>query len=81
MESGSAKINYINTLFPSFEPELKQKLADHAVLKEVKAGELLMQTGQYFRATILVVKGNIKLYFLFLIYRWLYQFNRRISKL
>lgn len=62
MESDSVKINYINALFPSFEPALKQKLADHAVLKEVKAGELLMQTGQYFRSTILVAKGNIKLY-------------------
>lgn len=62
MTSGLNKINYVNALFPLFEPELKQELITHAVLKEVKAGDLLLQTGQYFRSTILIVKGRVKLY-------------------
>lgn len=62
MISGLNKIDYVNELFPLFEPELKQELITHAVLKEVKAGDLLMQTGQYFRSTILIVKGSVKLY-------------------
>lgn len=62
MESGLSKVDYINELFPSFEPELKEKLIEYAVLKEIKAGDVLMQTGQYFRSTILIVKGRVKLY-------------------
>ncbi|WP_316815290.1 Crp/Fnr family transcriptional regulator [Pedobacter nyackensis] len=62
MEAGLSKVDYINELFPSFEPALKEKLIAHAVLKEVKTGDVLMQTGQYFRSTILIVKGRVKLY-------------------
>lgn len=60
--STAEKSDYIHSLFPAFEPELKKKLVENAILKEVKAGDLLMQTGQYFRSTILIVKGQVKLY-------------------
>lgn len=53
---------YINTLFPQFEPALKEKLTEQVAIKSVKAGEHLMQTGQYFRSTVLIVAGRVKLY-------------------
>lgn len=53
---------YINTFFPQFEPALKEKLTEQVAIKSVKAGEHLMQTGQYFRSTVLIVAGRVKLY-------------------
>lgn len=53
---------YINTLFPQFEPALKKKLMEQVTIKSVNAGEHLMQTGQYFRSTVLIVSGRVKLY-------------------
>lgn len=54
--------DYIHELFPQFEPVLKEKLIAHVTMKSFKATELLMQTGQYFRSTVLIVKGRVKLY-------------------
>ncbi|MBB2149081.1 Crp/Fnr family transcriptional regulator [Pedobacter gandavensis] len=54
--------NYINTLFPQFEPALRTKLIEEVTIKHFKAGEHLMQTGQYFRSTVLIVEGRVKLY-------------------
>lgn len=54
--------DYIHELFPQFEPALKEKLIAHVTMKSFKAAELLMQTGQYFRSTVLIVKGRVKLY-------------------
>lgn len=54
--------DYINELFPQFEPALKEVLIKEVTIKEFKAAELLLQTGQYFRSTVLVVKGRVKLY-------------------
>jgi CRP/FNR family transcriptional regulator, anaerobic regulatory protein len=53
---------YINTLFPQFEPALKQLLAEVATLKTFTAGEMMMETGQYFKSTVLIVEGRAKLY-------------------
>lgn len=52
----------IDTWFPQFEDGLKNIIAENATLKEVKAGELIMRSGQYFHSTMLVVKGRIKIY-------------------
>ncbi len=49
-------------LFPDFESGLIKEIEIHAELKEVKAGEMLMKTGQYFRSTMLVVSGMIKVF-------------------
>ncbi|MET3114936.1 CRP/FNR family transcriptional regulator [Pedobacter sp. CG_S7] len=54
--------NYINQLFPQFEPALKNILIENGALKSFQAGELLMQTGQNMRTTMLVVEGMVKLY-------------------
>ncbi|TKB97675.1 Crp/Fnr family transcriptional regulator [Pedobacter cryophilus] len=53
---------YINNLFPQFEPALKQLLAEVATLKTFAAGEMMMETGQYFKSTVLIVEGRAKLY-------------------
>lgn len=53
---------YINTVFPQFEPVLKQLLAEVATLKTFAAGEMMMETGQYFKSTVLIVEGRAKLY-------------------
>lgn len=50
------------TSFPQFEPGLIEVLAAHATLKDYEAGELLMNTGQNMRFTMLVVSGLVKLY-------------------
>jgi CRP/FNR family transcriptional regulator len=52
----------IHQLFPDFEPGLVKEIDEFAQLKEIKAGELLMRTGQYFRSTMLVVSGLIKIF-------------------
>jgi CRP/FNR family transcriptional regulator len=51
----------IRQLFPEFESGLLEEIEAFAELKEIKAGEMLMRTGQYFRSTILVVSGLIKI--------------------
>ncbi|HYK77570.1 MAG TPA: Crp/Fnr family transcriptional regulator [Daejeonella sp.] len=53
---------YIHKLFPQFEPALKEKLIANCTLKSFQAGEILMQTGQFFRSTMLIVEGRVKLY-------------------
>ena len=53
---------YINTVFPQFEPVLKHLLAEVATLKTFAAGEMMMETGQYFKSTVLIVEGRAKLY-------------------
>jgi CRP/FNR family transcriptional regulator len=52
----------IHRLFPEFEPELVKEIAEHSQLKEIRAGELLMKTGQYFRTTMLIVEGLVKIF-------------------
>jgi len=48
--------------FPQFEPTLVDVLAAHAALKTFSAGDLLMNTGQNMRFTMLLVEGLVKLY-------------------
>ncbi|MCF6403006.1 Crp/Fnr family transcriptional regulator [Chitinophaga filiformis] len=53
---------YLDKYFPHFEEGLKEQLAANSVIKTITAGESLIQTGQYFRSTMLVVEGRLKLY-------------------
>lgn len=52
----------LDTLFPQFEPSLRQFIAQHASLIHVKAGEIVLKTGQYIKSTMLIVDGRVKLY-------------------
>jgi CRP/FNR family transcriptional regulator, anaerobic regulatory protein len=53
---------YLQELFPQFEPALKQKLIEVATVKSFSDGEMMMETGQYFRFAMLIVQGKVKLY-------------------
>lgn len=55
-------LDYLNELFPGFNYELKNFLAEISNLKEIKKSEILMHVGQYLKHTALVVKGRLKLY-------------------
>jgi len=54
--------DYLNTYFSHFEPNLRNALAERCSLKSFVAGEQLMQTGQYFKSTMLIVGGLVKVY-------------------
>ncbi|MCF0058465.1 Crp/Fnr family transcriptional regulator [Dyadobacter sp. CY356] len=63
MSTDSPKIHqYIETHFPFFEAGLKEKIEEVAILKHFRAGELIMRQGQYFKHTVLIAAGLIKLY-------------------
>lgn len=53
---------YIDKLFPQFESALKQILIENGSIKSFEDGEMLMQTGQNMRSTMLIVEGVVKLY-------------------
>lgn len=54
--------DYVDGLFPQFEPALKAVLIEHAALRTFSRGDLLMQTGQNMRSTVIIVEGMVKLY-------------------
>ena len=56
------KEQYIEELFPTFELALKEKLVEIGTLKSFAEGQMIMETGQYFRSTMLIVQGRVKLY-------------------
>ena len=59
----NARIKEILTdRFPMFEAALIDRLAIEGTIKEFAEGEEMMRTGQYFRSTLLVVDGLVKLY-------------------
>ncbi len=52
----------LKTLFPSFSNDLLSEIDAHGIYKSFQAGDVIMRTGQYIRNTVLVLKGNIKIY-------------------
>ena len=53
---------YLDTVYPDFEPELKQRLTKECILKNIPAGEVIMRTGQFIKHTLLIGSGRVKLY-------------------
>ncbi len=53
---------YLETYFSQFEPELVRKLAENSILRDFESDEQLMRPGQYFKSTMLIVEGGVKLY-------------------
>lgn len=49
-------------LFPSFEKELITSMREKAEIREFRAGELLMKSGQNIRSTMLIIKGLVKIF-------------------
>lgn len=52
----------LKTLFPGFEPELLEALDTKAQVREIPENETLMRTGQYFKNTMLILEGLVKVY-------------------
>ena len=48
--------------FPHFEPQLIDKIAEASTMRTFNRDEVIMHAGGYFKTTILVVDGLIKLY-------------------
>ena len=58
----SLDIDQLKVLFPQFEQELLDALEANGTVKVFKPDELLMRTGQYFKSTVLILDGLVKLY-------------------
>lgn len=52
----------LDKYFPQFETELKQLIASKGMLKTFRAGDVIMQSGQYLKSTMLITSGRIKLF-------------------
>ncbi|NGY38237.1 Crp/Fnr family transcriptional regulator [Flavobacterium sp. XN-5] len=48
--------------FPTFSNELIQEIQEHASIQSFKAGDVMMRTGQYINNTMLVTKGQLKVF-------------------
>jgi CRP/FNR family transcriptional regulator len=53
---------YITELFPTFDEKLQGILLKDASIRVFQPGDMLMDAGQYFKSTMLVVDGYVKLY-------------------
>lgn len=52
----------LKKIFPSFSDELINEIETKAVRQSYKAGDIIMRTGQYINNTLLITKGQIKIY-------------------
>jgi CRP/FNR family transcriptional regulator len=52
----------LNQIFPQFDKELIQHLEKIGQVVEFKEGDMLMRTGQYFKNSLLILDGRVKLY-------------------
>jgi CRP/FNR family transcriptional regulator len=52
----------LRTIYPEFDPELVSHLEKIGHLVEFAEGEMLMKTGQYFKQSLLILEGRVKLY-------------------
>lgn len=52
----------LKLLFPQFEQDLLDALEKNGTVKVFQPDELLMRTGQYFKSTVLILDGLVKLY-------------------
>lgn len=57
-----ADVKSIPRLFPGFERELSETLEEVGEIRHIKAGEMLMKTGQNIRSTMLILDGLVKVY-------------------
>lgn len=52
----------LNSIFPQFDTELLSHLETIGQVTEFKEGEILMRSGQYFKNSLLILEGRVKLY-------------------
>ena len=49
-------------LFPMFDSQLASFISTIGESKTFEEGSIMMKTGQYFKATMLLINGKVKLY-------------------
>lgn len=54
--------SYIRSIIADAEDELIKEFLKHAVVKEYRAGDLILDVGQYIRSTMVLSKGTLKVY-------------------
>jgi CRP/FNR family transcriptional regulator len=54
--------DFLKKKFPSFSSELIDEIELNAIRQSYKAGDVILRTGQYINHTLLIVKGQIKIY-------------------
>lgn len=54
--------NSLKKIFPTFNDELINDIESKAIQQSYESGDVIMRTGQYINNTILVLKGQIKIY-------------------
>ncbi|PRZ24100.1 Crp/Fnr family transcriptional regulator [Flavobacterium granuli] len=52
----------LKKLFPSFSDDLIDEIESNAIWQSYKAGDVIMRTGQYINYTLLITKGQVKIY-------------------
>ncbi|KYP16395.1 Crp/Fnr family transcriptional regulator [Flavihumibacter sp. CACIAM 22H1] len=55
-------ISELQQQFPAFEKGLVQEIEANSEIRSFTAGEQLMRTGQYFKSTLLIIDGLVKVY-------------------
>lgn len=50
------------SLFPMFDSQLAEFVSSIGEVKTFQEGTVMMKTGQYFKATMLIIHGKVKLY-------------------
>ncbi|WP_439559230.1 Crp/Fnr family transcriptional regulator [Dyadobacter sp.] len=53
---------YLETSFKTFEPGLRDRIAEAGLVKNIPAGEVIMRTGQFIKHSVLIASGRVKLY-------------------
>jgi len=53
-------VEKLRRFYPSFELPLVEAIASQAILKTFNTGDVLMKPGQYFKSTMLVTSGRVK---------------------
>jgi CRP/FNR family transcriptional regulator len=53
---------YLKKMFPTFSNELVQDIENNSSLQSYKTGDVIMRTGQYINNTMLVTKGQLKIF-------------------
>ncbi|WP_439695521.1 Crp/Fnr family transcriptional regulator [Mucilaginibacter sp. AW1-7] len=62
MKEQSVIQDYLDHLFPQFEPGLKAFLVQNTSVIHIPAGEVALRTGQYIKSTMMILSGRVKLY-------------------
>ncbi len=52
----------LQPIFPQFDPELLRHLEEIGQVVEFEEGDMLMRPGQYFKNSLLILDGRVKLY-------------------